>query len=105
MNLVNLEFLNGNYEKTAVQLEDLLSILESRGREDSHGAFVINLNLSRCYYALAQYGEADSYYQIAYKLDAGEAESFSYLASVSATDGVSRAADASENTILFLDEE
>jgi tetratricopeptide (TPR) repeat protein len=62
------------------------------------------LNLSRTYYELNQFEQAQEVYEQATRLDADTAREYSYLAQVAADEG-SRAAEAGRNDILFVGEE
>lgn len=104
VNLGNLEFLNGNYQKAISLLNDAQNVLIKKDKENSSAAVIINLNLSKAYYAMENFDLAGNHYQLAQNIDKDKTAEFSYLASVSSNSDVSRASEVKDDSVIFMDE-
>ena len=107
INLANVQFLQDRFADAIEQFLATLGELTSAGKGETSTALKLLLNISKAYYALQEYPEAEKYFRQAAAIDAGTVAEYSYLASVSAGGGESRAAEAVDKTeeILFIEEE
>lgn len=105
VNIANLEYLKQLYGKAVSSYSSVLDILDTKGRSNSRSAALVNLNLSKSYYALQEYDKAKQYYTAAKEIDPDKVKNQSYLASVSSDNRMSRASAATLDTVIFMDEE
>ncbi|MDC7232451.1 MAG: tetratricopeptide repeat protein [Spirochaetales bacterium] len=105
VNMANLEYLAGRYDKAVDAYLSVLELLGEKGKDASRSAALINLNLSRSYYAMKNTEAAQKYFSAAEAIDPERAAEASYLAAVSSGNGISRASEAAETTVFFMDEE
>jgi hypothetical protein len=104
VNLGNIQYLRTNYENALATFLSAVETLEKRGRTGTATALKLFLNVSKTYYALEEFSEADAYYARAAAIDSSKVKEYSYLASTDG--GEARAADATaQMDMLFLDEE
>ncbi len=105
VNLSNLNYLHKNYDNAAIQLNEILKILNDMNKETSNIALVANLNLSKIYYAMEKFTEAKIFYKNAEAISPEKTSDYAYLASVQSADTSVRASEVQEDQIIFLDDE
>ncbi len=105
INLANLLFLKKAYAESAARYEKSLEGLEKLQQGKSSKSLKVLLNLSRAYYQMERFTEAQAYYARAEAIDAREAGQYAFLGERAS--GESRAAAASDpaKEILFLEGE
>jgi tetratricopeptide (TPR) repeat protein len=91
LNLANIAFLRENYSEALNIYESVAEILRSRGMENSRFQQQVLLNISKVYYKLEQYRQAQDFFMQARVIDPDSVREYSYLASVAG--GTSRASD------------
>lgn len=104
VNMGNVAYLRGAFKKAIEGFSIAFDSLKRKNRGRTQVAAKVLLNMSKAYYAIEDFDQAESYYKQAETIDKGLVEQHSYLASVS-EGGSGRAAEAVETTVLFLDEE
>lgn len=105
VNMANLEYMKEHYDKAVSSYRSVLNILEKKGKSESRSAALVNLNISKSYYALQEYEEAKHYYSVAEEIDPEKVKNMSFLASVSSNSGMTRASAAVVETVIFMEEE
>lgn len=105
VNIANLDYLEARYGRAVESYLNVLSLLEDKGKEASRSAAFVNLNLSKSYYALKDTDSAHKYYSAAEAIDPERASQLTYLASSASGSTVSRASEAVDDAVLFMDEE
>jgi len=105
VNLGNLEYLKGDYQNAVQAFQDVLRVFENKGKLLSHGAAIINLNISKTYYAMEEYEQAARYYSVAKNVYPEKAAESAYLASVSSGSAMTRAAEIGNDSIIFMEDE
>ncbi len=107
INLANVQFLQDRFADALEQFLTILGELSSAGRGETGTALKLLLNISKAYYALEEYSQAEEYYRQAEAIDADTVAEHSYLASVSAGGEEGRASEIADNTeeILFIEED
>jgi hypothetical protein len=107
INLANVQFLQDRFGDALGQFLTTLGELTSAGKDGTGTALKLLLNISKAYYALEEYSQAEEYYRQAEAIDADTVAEYSYLASVSAGSEEGRASEAADKTeeILFIEED
>ncbi len=105
VNLGNLEFINENYGTAIDLLNQAYTILEKKEKASSSAAVIINLNLSKAYYAMEKFDDAGNYFELAKNIDSDKTAEYSYLAAVGSGSDTARASEVQEDRVIFMDEE
>jgi hypothetical protein len=105
LNLANIAFLKQDYSEALNIYESVAQILHSRGKGNSRFYQQVLLNISKVYYELEKYPQAQDFFMQARVIDPDNVQEYSYLASVGSS--TSRASDvgAQAKDIIFVDEE
>lgn len=103
INLGSVNYLQGRYPQAVRAYEDAVRALELSGRSVPELETTLYINLSKAHFELANYDDAESFYQLAAAVDPDGASEFSYLARAG-EDGTRASAARSGPPILFADE-
>jgi len=107
INKANVLFLQGSYPEARDQYISAANSLEQANQSSGTKMVKLFINLSRTYYQLESYDDAQEYFSKAETLDAEAASEYSYLAVAGKSSDSGRAAE-NENIseeILFFEEE
>ncbi|MBA7674162.1 hypothetical protein ES703_82369 [subsurface metagenome] len=80
INLANLSFLNKDYAAALSRYDEAYRSLESAGKGQSSKALKVLVNISRAYYQMENYGEAQTYFSKAQAIEPQQVEQYTYLA-------------------------
>ena len=97
--------MNENYNTAINLLNQAYAVLEEKGKSSSSAAVIINLNLSKTYYAMGKFDDAGNYFELAKNIDSDKTAEYSYLAAIGSGSDTGRASEVQEDTVIFMDEE
>jgi tetratricopeptide (TPR) repeat protein len=105
LNLANIAFLRENYSEALNIYESVAEILRSRGMENSRFHQQVLLNISKVYYQLEKYQQAQEFFMQARVIDPDSVQEYSYLGSVASSTGRASDIRTQAKDIIFVDEE
>ena len=103
INLGSVNYLQGRYAAAVRAYEGAVRALELSGRALPDIQTTLYINLSKAHFELANYDDAESFYELAAAVDPEGASAFSYLAQAG-SDGTRASAAQSGPPILFADQ-
>ena len=104
INLANVLFLKKSYPAALARFQDAYKEIERTGAGSSAKGLKVLLNISKTYYQMAKYVEAQEYYAKAHAIDPRQVEQFAYLTERSPDDARAMEEKDPAYQILFVEE-
>jgi hypothetical protein len=102
INLGNIAFVGSRFSQAIEAFQEAYKGLVDRGMDESSTAVKLLINLSKAFYQMADYSEAQGYFDKASTLNPDLTSQFAYLGN---GDGATRASEISgSQTIIFIEE-